>query len=58
MIKNPRKEKEKHKMEMENKNFLKLLKSKPVVFSKESKIIIKDLLPYKKNIKKFKKSLI
>tara|TARA_B100000579_G_C22825636_1_gene852954 strand:- start:1137 stop:2279 length:1143 start_codon:yes stop_codon:yes gene_type:complete len=58
MIKNPRKEKEKHKMEMENKNFLKLLKSKPVVFSKESKIIIKDLLPFKKNIKKFKKSLI
>ena len=33
MIKNPRTEKEKHKMQMENRNFLSLLKSKPKYFS-------------------------
>ena len=38
MIKNPRTEKEKHKMQMENRNFLSLLKSKPKYFSEELKL--------------------
>ena len=58
MIKNPRTEKEKHKMQMENRNFLSLLKSKPKYFSEESKIMIKSLNPYKQIIKKYKKSFI
>ena len=57
-IKNPRVEKEKHNMKMENKNFLKILGSKPYFFKEESKSIIKTLIKNKKKIIKYKKSLI
>lgn len=58
MIENPRREKESHNMKMENNRFIKLLKSKPISFFSESKIILKSLISYTKTIKKFKKSLI
>lgn len=58
IIKNPRSEKETHKMEMENKNFLKLLKRKPIKFSKECEKILIKLKKNKKNILNFKKSFI
>ena len=57
-IKNPRVEKEKHNMKMENKNFLKVLKSNPINFKDESKLIIKSLIKNKFKIIKYKKSLI
>lgn len=56
-IKNPRRENETHNMKMVNKNFMKLLNSKPICFSNESKIIMNDLMKNKKKILKFKKSL-
>tara|TARA_A100001011_G_scaffold400869_1_gene520265 strand:- start:5719 stop:6861 length:1143 start_codon:yes stop_codon:yes gene_type:complete len=58
LIKNPRKENESHKMRMDNKRFLKLLKSKPISFYDESKTIIRSLRSNAKTIKKFKNSLI
>jgi nucleoside-diphosphate-sugar epimerase len=57
-IKNPRKEKETHNMQMENKKFLKLLKTKPITFANECQNILLKLNKYKKNIIKFKKSLV
>ena len=57
-IKNPRVEKEKHNMKMKNKNFLKILKSNPINFKDESKLIIKLLIKNKIKIIKYKKSLI
>ena len=57
-IKNPRKEKESHNMKMENKKFLKLLRGKPKIFKDECEIILTKLYKYKKNIHKYKKSLI
>ena len=57
-IKNPRVEKEKHNMKMENKNFLKILKSNPINFKDESKLIIKSLIKNKIKIIKHKKPLI
>ena len=57
-IKNPRVEKENHNMKMENKNFLKILNSKPKLFNEESKVIIKTLLNNKSKILRFKKSFI
>ena len=57
-IANPRVENEKHNMKMENQKFLKILKSKPILFKKESGLIIKSLLKNKKLIEKHKKSLI
>ena len=56
-IKNPRVEKEKHNMQMENKKFLKLLKSKPTKFSDECLKILTTLTKYKHNIIKNKSSL-
>ena len=53
MIKNPRVEKEKHNMKMENKLFLNMLKSEPVLFKDES-IHIKTLLRYKNKLTKYK----
>ena len=58
MIKNPRVEKEKHNMKMENKLFLNMLKSEPILFKDESIHIIKTLLRYKKQLTKYKKSFI
>ena len=58
MIKNPRVEKEKHNMKMENKLFLNMLKSEPVLFKDESIDIIKTLLRYKNKLTKYKKSFI
>ena len=43
---------------MENKNFLKILKSNPTNFKDESKLIIKSLIKNKIKIIKHKKSLI
>ena len=57
-IKNPRIEKEKHNMKMENKNFLKILGSKPNSFKEESKLIIKTLIKNKNKLINYKKSLI
>ena len=57
-ILNPRVEKEKHDMRMENKNFLKILNTKPKLFNNESKLIIKKLINNKSRIARFKKSLI
>lgn len=57
-IKNPRVEKETHQMEMENKNFLKLLSSRPKKFSSECRKILKKLMNSKSKIKQFKKSFI
>ena len=39
-------------MKMENKRFIKLLKSKPISFFDESKIILKSLISKCKNNKK------
>ncbi len=58
MIKNPRVEKEKHNMKMENKLFLNMLKSEPILFKDESIHIIKTLLRYKNKLTKYKKSFI
>ena len=58
MIKNPRVEKEKHNMKMENKLFLNMLKSEPILFKDESIDIIKTLLRYKNKLTKYKKSFI
>ena len=58
IIKNPRVEKENHQMEMENKNFLKILSSTPQTFSDECSKIVKKLMEHKLEIKKFKKSFI
>ena len=58
LIKNPRKEKERHNMKMDNKKFLKLLNSKPISFSQESENILKSLILNKKTINKYKDSLI
>ena len=41
MIKNPRVEKEKHNMKMENKLFLNMLKSEPVLFKDGQYILLK-----------------
>ena len=57
-IKNPRVEKEKHNMKMENKNFLKILGPKSNSFREESKSIIKILIKNKNKIINYKKSLI
>lgn len=57
-IKNPRVEKEKHNMKMENRNFLKILRAKPISFEQESESIIKILIKNKNKIIKYKKSLI
>ena len=58
LIKNPRVEKETHQMQMENKKFLKILKSKPIKFSREINFTLKDLFFNKKEIIKYKKSII
>ena len=58
IIKNPRVEKETHQMQMENKKFLKILKSKPIKFSKEIGFTLKDLFLNKKEIIKHQKSII
>ena len=57
MIENPRREKSPN-MKMENNRFIKLLKSKPISFFSESKIILKSLISSTETIKKYKKSLI
>ena len=57
-IVNPRVENEKHKMRMENKEFLKILKSKPIFLKKEAGFIIKSLIENKKLIERHKKSLL
>ena len=57
-IKNPRVEKEMHNMKMENRNFLKILRTKPISFKQESKSIIKILIRNKNKIINYKKSLI
>lgn len=57
-IKNPRKEKESHNMQMSNIKFLKLLKRKPINFVQESQSIIKSLINNKHIIQKNKKTLI
>ena len=48
LIKNPRVEKETHQMQMENKKFLKILKSKPIKFSREINFTLKDLFLIRK----------
>jgi hypothetical protein len=45
-------------MKMENKNFLKILGSKPNSFKEESKLIIKTLIKNKNKLINYKKSLI
>ena len=45
-------------MRMENRNFLKILNTKPKLFNNESKLIIKKLINNKSRIARFKKSLI
>ena len=45
-------------MQMENKKFLKILKSKPIKFSKEIGFTLKDLFLNKKEIIKHQKSII
>ena len=57
-IRNPRVEKERHNMKMENKKFLKILDSKPTSFKEESVSIIKILIKNKNRIIKYKDSLI
>ncbi len=57
-IRNPRVEKEKHNMRMQNINFMKILKSKPINFREESKHIIRTLIRYKAKIIKYKKALL
>ena len=57
-IRNPRVEKERHNMKMENKKFLKILDSKPTSFKEESVSIIKILIKNKNRIIKYKESLI
>jgi len=57
LIKNPRVEKEEHNMQMENKKFLRLLRSKPTKFSDECLRILTTLTKYKHNIIKNKSSL-
>ena len=57
-IENPRVEKETHQMQMTNTRFLKLLRTKPVNFSKECKKILKKLIQYNSIIKKNKKTFI
>lgn len=57
LIKNPRVEKEEHNMQMENKKFLRLLRSKPTKFSDECLKILTTLTKYKHNIIKNKSSL-
>ena len=45
-------------MKMENKLFLNMLKSEPILFKDESIHIIKTLLRYKNKLTKYKKSFI
>ena len=45
-------------MRMENKEFLKILKSKPIFLKKEAGFIIKSLIENKKLIERHKKSLL
>ena len=45
-------------MKMENRNFLKILRTKPISFKQESKSIIKILIRNKNKIINYKKSLI
>ena len=54
LIKNPSVEKEEHNMQMENKKFLRLLRSKPTKFSDECLKILTTLIKYKSNIIKNK----
>ena len=57
-IKNPRVEKELHKMQMENSKFMKLLNKKPKLFEDEIKNTLSDLSKVSKVIKKFKNRFI
>lgn len=57
-IQNPRVEKEKHNMKMENKNFMRILNSKPSTFKKESMRIIDTLIKNKFKILRYKNSLL